>query len=587
MRANDKKNRAGKARHAATRAGLCLALMVGPAYAQTVPDAGSLLREQQERQPERLPRPAPEVEEKIPAAPAPSSDAGIAIDVREIRFTGQADLLTAEERRELTAPLTGRPVALAELRDLAARVTALLHGKGNLLARAVLPPQDVTEGRVEIAILVGVLDAWEFSGLDDARVRESLVRGLAERAARPGEGLRAEALESALLRMNELPAVTARARLAPGVAVNSTRIIVDVSQEPLFAGQIWGDNFGNAGTGTAQANALLSMRDLTGHGEETRIQGTKSDGLGLVHGRIKAPLGASGWHAHAAYTYLDYHLVEGAGVAAGIGGNSHNLALGADYDIVRSRRFNLTASVIYDHVRLANDSTAGRLDDKRLDSGTAQVFGDWSDGWAGGGYTYWSGAWTWGDLDLSRIPGAAAADDAGLRTAGSFHRFHGRITRHQMLPARFTLWLNASGQWASKNLDSSQEFSLGGPYGVRAYPVNEGRGDAGWQATAELRYDLPVPALHSLVQLAGFFDAGHVWLNENPKGLPIPTATGRNSYGLAGVGAAIRWRHEHFSLSATWAHTVGDNPGRSIIDGSNVDGDRDSSRFWLQAAVSF
>lgn len=587
MRANDKKNRAGVARQAATRAGLCLALMAGPAYAQTVPDAGSLLREQQERQRERLPRPAPEVEEKVPAAPAPSPDVDVAIDVRDIRFTGQADLLTAEEGHALTEPLTGRPVALAELRELADRITALLHGKGQLLARAILPPQDVTDGRIEIAILVGVLEAWEFSGLGDVRVRESLLRGLAERGARPGEGVRAEALESALLRMNELPAVTARARLAPGVLVNSTRITVDVTQDPLFAGQLWGDNSGNAGTGAAQANALVAMRDLTGYGDETRIQGTRSDGLELVHGRVKAPLAASGWHAHAAYTYLDYHLVEGAGVAAGIGGNSHNLALGADYDILRSRDFNLTASVIYDHVRLTNDSTAGRLDDKRLDSGTVQVFGDWSDDWAGGGFTYWSGAWTYGDLDLSRIPGAAAADAAALRTAGGFHRFHGRVTRDQRLPARFTLWLNASGQWASKNLDSSQEFSLGGPYGVRAYPVSEARGDAGWQATAELRYDLPVPALQSLVQFAGFFDAGHVWLNENPGRLPIPTATGRNSYGLAGAGAAIRWRHEHFSVSATWAHTLGDNPGRSIIDGSNVDGDWDSDRFWLQAAVSF
>jgi len=35
-----------------------------------------------------------------------------------------------------------------------------------------------------------------------------------------------------------------------------------------------------------------------------------------------------------------------------------------------------------------------------------------------------------------------------------------------------------SAQWASKNLDSSQKFGLGGPNGVRAYPSGEGYGGA-------------------------------------------------------------------------------------------------------------
>jgi hemolysin activation/secretion protein len=56
------------------------------------------------------------------------------------------------------------------------------------------------------------------------------------------------------------------------------------------------------------------------------------------------------------------------------------------------------------------------------------------------------------------------------------------------LPGGFTLYASFSGQRASKNLDSSEEFFLGGPNGVRAYPQGEGAGDEGWLSRLELRH---------------------------------------------------------------------------------------------------
>ena len=34
-------------------------------------------------------------------------------------------------------------------------------------------------------------------------------------------------------------------------------------------------------------------------------------------------------------------------------------------------------------------------------------------------------------------------------------------------------------------------MSLGGPYGVRAYPIGEAAGDDGWRWTTELRWNIP------------------------------------------------------------------------------------------------
>ena len=62
------------------------------------------------------------------------------------------------------------------------------------------------------------------------------------------------------------------------------------------------------------------------------------------------------------------------------------------------------------------------------------------------------------------------------------------IERLQALPAGFSLNLQWRGQWTNNNLDSSEKFSLGGPYGVRAYATAEAMGDRGWLGSVELRY---------------------------------------------------------------------------------------------------
>lgn len=101
-------------------------------------------------------------------------------------------------------------------------------------------------------------------------------------------------------------------------------------------------------------------------------------------------------------------------------------------------------------------------------------------------------------------------DQAGLRTQGKFHRLNLSVARLEKPPGDFSLFARFYGQWANRNLDSSEDFALGGPYGVRGYPVGEARGDMGVLGTLELRYDLPAPSEWGQAQLAALLDGGHV-----------------------------------------------------------------------------
>lgn len=556
-----------------------------PAMAQ---DAGSLLREQQRREElQRLDRlPAPDAVETPARSGIVGVERGQTLVIRNIRFTGKLDLLPEAERAKIAAKAKGKRLGIIGIKGIADEVTIAIQQRGRLLGYAILPPQDITAGTVTIQLMEGRLSKIEFERKADVRIREEILNGLLHRSIVP-DSVDKDTLEEALLRMNDLPGVTAKARLAPGESQQSSRLIIGVDQAPRFSGSLSGDNSGSYATGRAQATALINATDLTGYGDLTRMTGVVSEGQRFGQVAASLPIGASPFSLNANYAYLSYRNRDELGSALGLEGFAHYAGTGLDYSLIRSRDLNWRLSGTFNWKELADDSIVGRLQDKRSVSGTFGVSGDARDDFFGGGLTNWSASWTFGDLDLSRVDTALLIDQLTLQTQGKFQRFNVQLARLQKLPDAFSLFARLYGQASNKNLDSSEDFALGGSYGIRGYPVGEGRGDMGVIGTLELRYDAPVPATFGQLQLAGFVDSGHVWINRNPDGIALLNACQCNDYQLTSAGLSARWARENVSFSATWAQALGDNPGRSRLTGDNADGKALSQQFWLQGAVRF
>ena len=137
-----------------------------------------------------------------------------------------------------------------------------------------------------------------------------------------------------------------------------------------------------------------------------------------------------------------------------------------------------------------------------------------------------------------------------------------------------------NGQLATKNLDSSEKFSLGGPFGVRAFPVNEALGDEGYLMNFELRYEV-----YEHVELVGFIDHGGITLHNNP--WPDANTGVPNHYTLSGGGVGINWVVPgNFVIRGSMAQRIGSNPARSL-DGSDSDGTHKAPHFWVSLSKSF
>ncbi len=578
-------------------AGLALGLAAGafapmPALAQTAPDAGSLLRQQQElkRVPERLPE--AEGREETPVA-APAADA-VSVRLRDVQFTGDVGLVGEEALRAVVADAIGRELDFAGLQALAARVTEHLREQGFLLARAYLPRQDVTEGVIEIAVLEGRLDGdpetgggWRIELDEGTRTQPKLLGGIAEAAAASGSAVRQDELERALLLMDDVPAITARSRLEPGAETGTTRVVVDAVEGPLLTGVLWGNNYGNTTTGREQLNALVELNSPAGVGDRLTLSGTVSEGVRLGRAGLDLPLNPHGLRVSLGGTYMRYRVVEGDGVAAGIEGDSVIARGELSYPVVRTRALSFYGALGYDYKQMVDDSDAGVLRDKRIHAGTVRLYGNALDSLGGGGVSNWDLQATLGDLDLSGAPADEAADAATLNTQGVYTRLAAQASRLQNLPGDFSLLVRAAGQLAFDNLDSSEEFILGGPNGVRAYPVGEAQGDEGWLASAEFRYDVPGASRLGALRLTAFVDTGGIRLHHDPANAAIATVTGDNTYQLSGAGLGLRLGNPgSHSIAVSWAHTLGDNPGRAL-DGTDADGDSREHRFWVQALIRF
>jgi hemolysin activation/secretion protein len=290
------------------------------------------------------------------------------------------------------------------------------------------------------------------------------------------------------------------------------------------------------------------------------------------------PVGAHGWRVGASASALHYRLTAPEFEALRARGNSETAGLEASYPLLRSRLSNLYLNLNADHKRFDNRSQGVSVTRYTINNLSAGLNGNHFDNWLGGGANAASVNFVTGRLNLNGSP-HQAADALTTRTEGAFNKVRYAASRRQVLTQTLSAVAALSGQWAGKNLDSAEKFYLGGPFGVRAYPVNEGGGSSGQLFNLEARAALP-----GNLTLSGFYDWGHVVVNRHKD---FPGAAVINEMTLKGTGVALAWSgREGASVRATWARRIGDNPNPTAT-GLDQDGSKVRNRFWLSASFAF
>jgi hemolysin activation/secretion protein len=495
--------------------------------------------------------------------------AGPSVRIDALHLTGQT-LFPEETLIAAGGFAPGAELSLAELRAIAARITAYYNARGYFLAQAYLPPQDISAGSVTITVIEGRY------GEINLQNRTNLSDGVARRVLGgldAGDIVASAPLERRLLLLSDIPGVAVRSTLTPGDAVGTSDLIVDIDPGRRITGSVEADNAGNRYTGAYRLGGSLNLNNPSGIGDlvSLRVLGSTS---GLAYGRIayQAPIG--NLTLGAAYSHIRYDLGrEFRSLDAD--GTADIVSFYGSYPLIRSRDSNLYALAAVEagwfEDRIGLLATESDKHTRLVNVGLA---GDSRDDIGGGGWNVYSASLTFGDLDI-RSPLDRAADALTARSQGGFGKFEFALARLQSISGPLSLYGAIRGQVAFANLDSSQKMELGGAYNVRAYPEGEAYGDQGYVATLEARLALDrwTAGLPGHLQAIAFVDGGIVEFAHDP------WFAGSNRAYRSGVGAGLVWHGpEDFIIRATYAHRLGD-PATSQPS--------DSGRFWFQIVKLF
>ncbi|OUM93153.1 MAG: hypothetical protein BAA04_12995 [Firmicutes bacterium ZCTH02-B6] len=197
---------------------------------------------------------------QVPGSPA--------FPVGGFRFTGNT-VFTQDELAGQLAGYSGRQLTLADLEEAAARITRFYREQGYFLASAHVPPQEVVDGVVELAVVEG---RWGQVTLDNrAGLREAVAQGLLGQV-RQGELIREEPLDRAMRLLNETPGVQARATVRAGSEPGTSDLTVVLAPEKRAGAALVVDNAGSAATQETRVSISAELANAAGLGDRLSVR---------------------------------------------------------------------------------------------------------------------------------------------------------------------------------------------------------------------------------------------------------------------------------------------------------------------------
>ncbi len=536
------------------------------------PDAGALQQQiDRERQQPVMPR------GDIPSwnglSRVPDVKDQTVIPVERFVFQGNT-LLSQQVLSQLLQGRTFQRLSFLEL-QMAAEQVMQAYREAGWMAYAYLPEQDVTAGQVTIQIVEATMGDLVVRSDPSQRISEDHIRQIFQAQQIRGEALRIQALDRALLLVSDLPGTTVKGGLSEWASGSASRdVVLELSSSPLRTGDVGLDNSGARSTGRERAQANIHLNSPMGRGDLTSLSAVKSEGSTYLRVDVSWPVGYQGWRIGLYDAHLSYRIVSPEFAASNARGTSNTLGLTANYPLLRTHTRNLYANFQLERKGFDNQFNGTTESQYKSTLVGASLSGNASD--ALGGLNAGNIQWLRGQLNLNGSP-THDRDAAGAQTAGRFDKWRYSFSRQQPFTSSWSGYAALNGQLASKNLDSSEKFMLGGESGVRAYPGSEGVGAQGQVFNLEMRW-----RASSTDTWVAFYDRGSITLLRDNV-----SATALNAYTLKGAGLGWTTRLPGgANMKLNWARRIGSNPNPSST-GTDQDGSLLRNRYWLSASLPF
>lgn len=503
----------------------------------------------------------------------PMSDSGKTILVKDFKITGNIHI-SSTELEKFFVEAKGQELTFNQLQDIASAITKYYREKGYFVARAYIPEQNILENNnvLEIAIIEG--NYGEFHLKNDSLVKDSIVQGMLD-DIKDKNIIATSTLERAMLIINDTPgAIVTGADVMPGSVVGTSDFAVSTEKSKAYDGYMVLDNTGSRYTGKNRVMAGLNLNSPLKIGDKLSLFGLVSNGSDLKNGKISysAPLMSNGLKGELSYSQTDYSLAEEYKNLEATG-TSKNIEAKLSYPVIRSRAENLYGNVSLFSKDL-KDEVKSTANITKKDVQSLKIGIDYDKSYLAFSKNSNSKAsfyLTAGKLSFDDSA-KELADKKGADTNGNYSKMNLDLSHNMELNSKLSWESKLALQYAlsNKNLDGSEDMSIGGSSGVKLYPDGELSSENGYLFGTELKYQLPqFNALNSSIGL--FYDIGRVHMANNTVGF--------ESRILQDIGIGYYASYKDFFGQVQMAWKVG---------GEEVTSEPDrNSRVLFQAGMSF
>ncbi len=449
-----------------------------------------------------------------------SDDVPEQIIVKEFDVVGSS-VFSEQELAAAVKPYRNRPLTLPELFQARSIITKLYTDKGYVNSGAYIPPQELDDGKVKIAVLEGKLEGINVSGTD--RLTPRYISSRIEAAA--GKPVNVESLLAALQLLRLDPLINnVSAELSAGIQPGTSLLDIQVEEADVFDLSTSFNNKKSPSVGSNQRSASFNHGNLLGLGDRFNFTFSNTKGSNSFDLAYSLPINSKNGTITAAYGSNSNDVVEEPFVSAiDLESQSRYFELNLRQPVVlkpnRELAMGLSFSRSQSETFLDNNGfplSRGADEEGETKISALRFFQEYVNRDDKKVLAFRS------QFSVGIDAFDASSNDDGVPDS-TFFAWRGQSQWVRRLDEDFLFLLRGDVQVAGGALVPLEQFRVGGVNSARGYRQDLSLGDSGIFGSAELRVPiLRFKQVDGLVQIAPFFDIGTLW---NTDDVEIANAT--------------------------------------------------------------
>lgn len=485
----------------------------------------------------------------------------ISFDVVRYQIVGE-NPISESRTRAILAQYVGSNRGIDDIESAADALEMEMISKGLSFYRVSFPPQELTDGVVDLLITryqIGNVNVKGNSFYSERNIQSSLP------ILRKGESPSTKDIARALRVANQNSAKRVRVTLAPGEEdseIDANIVVKD--QQPLVLTS-WLNNTGTDVSGDFRIGASIAHRNIFGrdhNGSLTFI--TSPEGVSDVQ-QIAATYRIPLYSLGGSVSFVAVNSNVDTGVVAGVfdvAGKGEVYGIGYSHVLSSIGSFNHGLQLQAQDKLFDNDvQFLGRqvLEDVR----SRPLSATYQANWANGKGFQWSGMialtsnLSGGSFNNTRsyaVSRSGATDDWSKLNLGANYQY-------KVKEWLYTASLNIA--FSGDRLITGEQFAVGGVSSIRGLDERELRGDEGYL----LNLQAWAPPISNTLRPVAFIDVGYVSNND-------PVQSEFRSEDVASIGVLLNWSPTNkISASASYGYLIDGIDSDNAVEGSSEDGD--------------